>query len=407
MRSNWINVMLDDIADVIMGQSPKSEYYNNESIGLPFFQGCSEFGELHPTVNKYCSKPTRVAQKDDVLMSVRAPVGDLNISDRECCIGRGLCAIRSKTQNRFIYYLLRANIDLIQTYGSGTTYQAINKKDVNNLPFRVPPLPIQRKIASILSAYDDLIVNNKRRIQILEEMAQRIYREWFVNFRYPDFEENKLIESELGMIPEEWDVKTVSQAVEINPRISVPRDTNKPYVPMSGLNKNTMLITEYEIRKGNSGSKFQNKDVLMARITPSLEHGKTAYVQFLGNDSSVAIGSTEFIVMRSKSLNSYFVYCLARNENLRQHAIKSMVGASGRQRVQMECFDSFLFTHPDNNSLIKFSFIAEPIFKLIQRLWEGIQKLRKIRDFLLPKLISGKIDLSELDIDIGEMDESL
>ncbi|MFH1933621.1 MAG: restriction endonuclease subunit S [Pseudomonadota bacterium] len=207
-------VKLCEIADVIMGQSPKSEYYNTEGNGLPFFQGCSEFGEMYPTVKKYCSKPNRIAQKGDVLMSVRAPIGTLNLADRQCCIGRGLCAIRSKSANRFVYYLLKTNLDMIQTYGSGTIFRAINKAETNNLPFTVPSLPTQHKIAAILSAYDDLIENNLRRIKILEEMAQTIYREWFVKFRFPGHENVRMVDSPLGKIPEGWEVANLSDLVD-------------------------------------------------------------------------------------------------------------------------------------------------------------------------------------------------
>jgi len=106
--NNWEIVKLKEIAEIIMGQSPKSEFYNTNREGLPFFQGCSEFEELNPVPKKWCTKPLKIAYKDDVLMSVRAPVGALNIADRKCIIGRGLCAIRTKLNSRrFLYYLLK------------------------------------------------------------------------------------------------------------------------------------------------------------------------------------------------------------------------------------------------------------------------------------------------------------
>ena len=107
-RNNWEIVKLKEIAEIIMGQSPKSEFYNTNREGLPFFQGCSEFGELYPVPKKWCTKPLKIAYVDDILMSVRAPVGDLNIADRKCIIGRGLCAIRTKLNSgRFLYHWLK------------------------------------------------------------------------------------------------------------------------------------------------------------------------------------------------------------------------------------------------------------------------------------------------------------
>src|SRR5213594_2561165 len=96
MKDGWVREPLRDVADIIMGQSPPSWTYNQEKNGLPFFQGKAEFGEIYPTVKKYCSKPARVAKRNDILMTVRAPVGPVNLSPSECCIGRGLAAIRGK-----------------------------------------------------------------------------------------------------------------------------------------------------------------------------------------------------------------------------------------------------------------------------------------------------------------------
>jgi type I restriction enzyme S subunit len=149
-------------------------------------------------------------------MSVRAPVGALNIADRKCIIGRGLCAMRTKLNSgRFLYYLLKGNIMEITSLGSGSVYAAINKSTIENLKIEIPSLQIQRKIAAILSAYDDLIENNTPRINILEEMAQTIYKEWFVKFRFSGHEKVKMVDSELGKIPKGWAVKRLGDVCNI------------------------------------------------------------------------------------------------------------------------------------------------------------------------------------------------
>src|SRR5207248_27253 len=145
----------------------------------------------------------------------------------------------------------------------------------------------------------------------------------------------------LGNIPQGWAVNRVPESVDINPRVAVQRGAEKPFVPMGCLANDSMLITDIESRDGNSGAKFQNGDTLFARITPCLENGKTGFVQFLPDEQAVACGSTEFIVLRSRTLTPEFVYLLARSEEFRGNAIKSMSGASGRQRVQEQCFDDF------------------------------------------------------------------
>ena len=260
----------------------------------------------------------------------------------------------------------------------------------------LPPIEIQHRIASILSAYDDLIENNTRRIAILEEMARRLYEEWFVRFRFPGHEGVPLVESELGLVPEGWKVVAASQAIQINPTTKVQKDGLKPFLAMNCLSNGSMLIDNPSERDGNSGAKFRNGDTLFARITPCLENGKTGFIQFLPTDDAVAFGSTEFIVLRSRTLTPEFVYLLARSDPFRENAIKSMSGASGRQRVREACFNTFLMANPDGGTLAKFEAMVRPMFKLIQSLAMKNTNLRTTRDLLLPKLISGELDVSTL-----------
>jgi type I restriction enzyme S subunit len=258
-----------------------------------------------------------------------------------------------------------------------------------------PPIQVQHRIAGILSAYDDLVENSQRRIRILEAMAHAIYREWFVAYRFPGHEKTKFVDSHLGPIPQGWEVKRVPECVDLNPRVVVPRDGEKSFVPMGCLANDSMLITDIESRDGNSGAKFQNGDTLFARITPCLENGKTGFVQFLPDAQAVARGSTEFIVLRSRTLTPEFVYLLARTDEFRGNAIKSMSGASGRQRVQERCFDGFKIAQPPRALLDSFSAVVAPSFRLIQKLHLQTRNLRRARDLLLPRLLSGQVELKE------------
>lgn len=295
---------------------------------------------------------------------------------------------------RFTYYLLRSLP--LATMNSDAAVPGLNRDRALDVEVFVPPINQQRHIASILSAYDDLIENNTRRIAILEEMARRIYQEWFVRFRFPGHEGVRMVESELGLVPEGWLVLAASMAMDINPSTKVPKEGVKPFLAMNCLSDGSMLIDAPSEREGNSGSKFRNGDTLFARITPCLENGKTGFVQFLPSDEAVAFGSTEFVVLRSRTLTPEFVYLLARSDAFRDNAIKSMSGASGRQRVREACFDTFLLANPDPKTLSKFSAVARPMFQLIQSLAFKNTNLRTTRDLLLPKLISGELDVSAL-----------
>ncbi len=149
-----------------------------------------------------------------------------------------------------------------------------------------------------------------------------------------------------------------------------------------------------------AGSKFQRDDVLFARITPCLENGKTALVKFL-EPGEVAVGSTEFIVLRGATVGPAFVYCAARSERIREHAIKSMSGSSGRQRVATSCFDSLELVEPPRVIADRFERLVEPMFEEVFELANYIRCLAATRDLLLPRLVTGQLDIS--DIDLGDL----
>jgi type I restriction enzyme S subunit len=298
----------------------------------------------------------------------------------------------AKSDPGFVYYFTLQSefrTTAIKSMAGASGRQRADAEALRQFHCEFPDLNAQQEIARILSAYDDLIENNLRRIKILEQMAQSLYREWFVHFRFPGHESTTFKDSKLGRIPEGWEVKAMTEAVTVRPKVAVPKNCDIPFVTMGGLSEDSMLITEVESRDKPTGARFQNGDTLFARITPCLENGKTGYVEFLPSDDSAACGSTEFIVLRSKTLSPQYVYLMARSDAFRDNAIKSMSGATGRQRVRDECFDKFFLAQPPEDLLARFESITRPQFELIHSLNRRNQILRHTRDLLLPKLLSG------------------
>ena len=162
MPDDWRVGSLGEIAEIIMGQSPNGSSYNEEKNGCIFFQGRAEFGARFPKVRLYTTEPKRMAQKGDVIMSVRAPVGDFNVAMDNCCIGRGLCAIRSKQNcQSFILYTIWASQDRLNIFnGEGTVFGSVNKDSLYNMPVTIPTLEIIRKFENTCSVLDRLIWNN-------------------------------------------------------------------------------------------------------------------------------------------------------------------------------------------------------------------------------------------------------
>ncbi|MDD4347905.1 MAG: hypothetical protein PHF70_02260, partial [Opitutales bacterium] len=207
---------------------------------------------------------------------------------------------------------------------------------------------------------------------------------------------------ELGWIPEGWEAQKASEFLQINPSIKLKKNAVATYADMASLPTEGFTVAELETKPYNGGAKFQNGDVLLARITPCLENGKTAVVDFLEGDG-VGFGSTEFIVLRGQgSIETPLVACLARKETFRQHCIASMVGSSGRQRVQNACFDNFFLALPtDTSLLIAFNDLTEPNFRKITQNAQANRDLAKTRDTLLPKLLSGELRLPIEELEVA------
>ena len=194
---------LKDCATIIAGQSPESKYYNTEGIGIPFFQGKADFGELYPTVRVYCSQPTKIAEKDDILLSVRAPVGPTNLSPGRVCIGRGLAAIRpfSDMSLRYLLYYFRFFESQLSAKGTGTTFKAITQATIKNLDVPVPPLPDQEhivfRIEELFSQLDASVAELKTAKERLKVYRQAVLKEAFekVKVHIPF---GKIIDARLG-----------------------------------------------------------------------------------------------------------------------------------------------------------------------------------------------------------------
>lgn len=174
-QSNEPNAMLSDIAQITMGQSPSGSSYNEEGDGEVFYQGRAEFGAFFPRRRLFTTKPKRMAQEGDTLMSVRAPVGDLNIANENCCIGRGLAAIHSENNQSFVHYLVRAQRRILNTFnGDGTVFGSINGKALKELPVFLPDNDVIAHLESQLKSIDELIRRNDDEMQALEQMRDTL-----------------------------------------------------------------------------------------------------------------------------------------------------------------------------------------------------------------------------------------
>lgn len=164
LPQGWASTKLGEICSIEMGQSPPSASYNTEGIGLPFFQGKTEFRDVYPITVKWCDSPLKIAQKDDILLSIRAPVGPTNLAPSQCCIGRGLASLTpcNGVEVKFIMYLLRHSVSSLDSLGTGTTFKAISSKTVQEFKICIASTNEQRlivkKIEELFSYLDSALV---------------------------------------------------------------------------------------------------------------------------------------------------------------------------------------------------------------------------------------------------------
>jgi restriction endonuclease S subunit len=193
MRDGWVETTLDGIADVIMGQSPDGKSYNQEGKGLPFMQGSAEFGEHIPVPEKWCSDPKKIAEAGDLLLSVRAPVGDTNFADQRIAVGRGLSIIRAnkKSLTEFIRLVIQLNVaELIASSGSGM-FASITGKNLKEFKVNLPPLPEQKRIVDLISSVDSYIEALQQQLESAKRSRNAVLHE-LLTAGGDDWEESSL-----------------------------------------------------------------------------------------------------------------------------------------------------------------------------------------------------------------------
>ena len=179
---------LTEYCTLNMGQSPDSKTYNTQGEGLPFYQGNADFGETHPITRVWCSAPVKVAEDGDILISVRAPIGAMNMAVERCCIGRGLAAltpIRSKCSRQFLYYALQSKVDTLIAQGTGSTFKAISKKVLEATCIPAYSTVEQEQIAETIGRVDNAIAARRNQLLLLDQLVKSRFIELFIGKGYP------------------------------------------------------------------------------------------------------------------------------------------------------------------------------------------------------------------------------
>jgi len=297
---------------------------------------------------------------------------------------------------KFVYYLLLESN--LTTLNSDAAVPGLNRDVAHRQRCRVPPLPIQRKIAAILSAYDDLIENNLRRIAILEEMARLIYREWFVHFRSPGHEGVRMVDSPLGPIPEGWEVGVFTNVAEVlsggTPNTKVPAYWNGPipfFSPRDARSCFYVASTERRIT-----------DLGLQHCSSGLYRKDTVFITARGTVGTVVLSAVDMAMNQScyalrgrNGISQFFVFLSIRNcvNQLRKRAHGAVFDT-----IIRDTFHTLQTAVPPRTLIDEFHASITPVFDQVLNLLRTSNALRRTRDLLLPRLVSGKIDVSEMEI---------
>lgn len=437
MRGECESRRLADVAIVVMGQSPPGPTYNEEGRGLPFFQGVKDFSDRYPRKRVYCTAPTRFAEPGDILFSVRAPIGEINRAAERCCIGRGLAAIRglSKYDTDYLEYVLRSIKDEWHILeGQGAVFGNAKKSDLENLVVPWPEEEERRAIAHILGTLDDKIELNRRMNETLEAMARALFKSWFVDFdpvvvnalkagnpipgkfaeRAAHYRDNpdalglpehilrlfpdRFVDSELGPIPEGWEVKALSTVATLHTETISPRSKPKVIwehysIPAFDERKMPNFESGTHIKSGKY--KVPSSAVLASKLNPQFP--RVWLPQVINEDR--AICSTEFMpFVPIKAEWRPFLYELLKSDSVQKGIRGAATGSTGsRQRVKPKTVASLIVVVAPEGIIDSFCDRMAPVHNLVLSNQLESRTLATLRDALLPKLISGELRVPDVE----------
>jgi len=374
------------------------------------------FGELRTEKLEYLSEDTIKRLSSHLLHTGDLVFGRKGTVERHVLIrpeydrwfqGTDCLRIRFKSKSinpRFISYTFLTDYHkqwMINQSSHGATMTSLNQGIISRIPLNLPDIHTQNKIAFLLSAYDDLIQNNTRRIGILEEMAQTLYQEWFVNFRFPGHEGVRMVESELGPVPEGWDCVRLNTIAEINAN-SIKRGQEPDkigYIDISSVTTgaiNQIEMMNFSDSPGRARRIVHHGDIIWSMVRPN----RKSYCLIFDPEPNTIV-STGFAVIRGKNIPFTYLYHHLTTDDFVSYLTNNATGAA-YPAVKTNDFENAKIIRPEDAVLKKFHDIVEPIYEMKFSLAQKNTNLRHTRDLLLPKLISGELDVSELDIRIPE-----
>jgi type I restriction enzyme S subunit len=402
--NEWQKFRLIDLLNLIGGGTPKTgvaEYWNGDIpwLSVVDFSGDSKYvyeTEKAITTEGLNNSSTKILKEGQLILSARGTIGEIAMLKRDMAFNQSCYGINANenSTNNFLYYLLKMCVSELKSNANGAVFDTITKETFNHIEVSVPKIEIQIKIASILSSFDDKIENNLSTNQTLEEIARTLFKEWFVNFNYPNAD-GHLKQSEFGQIPESWEVGTLGDIAEqVKESVKPSSYPEKEFHHYSLPAFDTDELPSKDL--GNSilsnKSSVKKYSVLFSKLNPRIPR-----IWSIGDiDEEVSICSTEFIGFTPKRdfFYSYLNYFLKQPELVTRLTGIATGTSNSHQRIKPSDLLELEVLIPDDEIVLKFEKIVKPILEIrFHKIIEN-QQLKTTRDSLLPKLMSGEIEVN-------------
>lgn len=411
MPTHWNLKRFKFLDRIIMGQSPESDNCNKDGIGIPFLQGNADFSDLNPLPGVWCEHPNKLAEKDDVLLSVRAPVGAVNIADQIYGIGRGLCAIRAKhSAKKYLFYRVKCLSDELNKISTGSTYSAVSVDQVKNVFVPVPAYKEQQSIVDFLdrktSQIDNLIAKKERMIELLKEERTAIINQAVTKGLNPDVEMKDSGVEWLGKVPTHWEIKKLKFNASVN-FSNVDKKTEKGEFPVRLCNYldvyyNELITPEFNFMVASATSeeirKFQLRSGDIILTKDSEEWDDIAVPAYVVSEIPNVICGYHLAQMRPKMSvfnGKYLFWLLTANCINYQFQIE----ASGITRFSLSNYtlsNAIVLIPPIDEQLEIVSFLDNKTMKIdaqIEIEIKSIEYLKEYRTAMISEVVTGKIDV--------------
>ena len=384
----WSGTALGLVAKLVMGQSPPSSLCNDEGRGLPFYQGNAEFGHRHPVASKWIVEEHKVAERGDVLISVRAPVGELNVAGERCVIGRGLAAIRgTKVDPDFTYFLMTERHSHLEALGQGSTFDAINSADLRDLRINLPPLPEQKKIAAILSSVDEAI----QATQGVIDQTRRVKKGLLQDLLTRGIGHARVKESLIGEIPEGWEVRRLGDIASVERGRFSHRPRNAPhlyggehpFVQTGDIGAAEDLLLDHSQTLNEEGMTYSRKfPVGTILITIAANIGDVALTTY-----EVACPDSLVGIIPHEVDARWLLYVLAaRKQHLDRYAPES-----AQKNINLQTLRPLRIAVPPKNEQQEIRDVIAGVSATIRRAEAGLECLSQTKAGLLQDLLTGKV----------------